>query len=174
MRQNQPDKRALRAQPSGRACIQRHFGRALALATLVGALSLGGCPVGTDYKGAPDLTLPWQWSRETNPKPDHGKLGKWWERLRDPLRKLSRLVTNYREAAQLFRLWFETSLATSLDAEQSLYSAENPIIPIKVPLARDYVALAKAPGGGSIDSGDVSMPLVINVDTGLHLREFAR
>jgi hypothetical protein len=136
---------AMRTQRSSRACIERRFGRALALATLAGALLPGGCPLGPDYTGAPDLKLPGQWSRKANPKPDHGKLDRWWERLRDPLRKPSEFIINYREAAKLFRPW----------------------------VARDYVALAKALGG-SIDPGDVSMQLVINVDTGPHLREFSQ
>lgn len=58
-----------------------------------------------------------------------------------------------------------------LDAERSLYSAEDLLIQSKVSAAKDYIALAKALGGGWVDPIDVSTPIIVDVNTGPHVRE---
>ena len=71
------------------------------------------------------------------------------ERLR--AKQLGAAVDNDRKAADLTRTQYEagkSSLLDVLDAERSLYSAEDSLIQSRVSLAKDYVALAKALGGG--------------------------
>lgn len=88
--------------------------------------------------------------------------------------KLTEAAKNYREAAKLSRSLFETgstSFIDVLDAERSLYSAEDSLIQSKVSAAKDYIALAKALGGGWADPVDVSTPLIVDTNTGPHLRE---
>jgi outer membrane protein TolC len=88
--------------------------------------------------------------------------------------KLTEAAKNYREAAKLSRSLFETgstSFIDVLDAERSLYSAEDSLIQSKVSAAKDYIALAKALGGGWVDPVDVSTPLIVDTNTGPHLRE---
>lgn len=88
--------------------------------------------------------------------------------------KLSEAAKNYREAARLSRSLFETGSASFidvLDAERSLYSAEDSLIQSKVSTAKDYIALAKALGGGWADPIDVSAPIIVDADTGPHRRE---
>ncbi|MGX1324575.1 multidrug efflux system outer membrane protein [Bradyrhizobium sp. USDA 377] len=88
--------------------------------------------------------------------------------------KLTEAATNYREAAKLSRSLFETGSASFidvLDAERSLYSAEDSLIQSKVAAAKDYIALAKALGGGWSDPVDVSTPIIVDSNTGPHVRE---
>ncbi|QOZ70915.1 efflux transporter, outer membrane factor (OMF) lipoprotein, NodT family [Bradyrhizobium arachidis] len=88
--------------------------------------------------------------------------------------KLTEAATNYREAAKLSRSLFETGSASFidvLDAERSLYSAEDSLIQSKVAAAKDYISLAKALGGGWTDPVDVSRPIIVDTNTGPHLRE---
>ncbi|OAF02815.1 RND transporter [Bradyrhizobium centrolobii] len=88
--------------------------------------------------------------------------------------KLTEAAKNYREAARLSRSLFESGSASFidvLDAERSLYSAEDSLIQSKVSAAKDYIALAKALGGGWVDPIDVSTPIIVDVNTGPHLRE---
>jgi outer membrane protein, multidrug efflux system len=88
--------------------------------------------------------------------------------------KLTEAARNYREAARLSRSLFETGSASFidvLDAERSLYSAEDSLIQSKVSAAKDYIALAKALGGGWSDPVDVSTPVIVDTNTGPHFRE---
>ncbi|MDH6259585.1 efflux transporter outer membrane subunit [Bradyrhizobium sp. BR13661] len=88
--------------------------------------------------------------------------------------KLTEAAKNYREAAKLSRSLFETGSASFidvLDAERSLYSAEDSLIQSKVSAAKDYIALAKALGGGWVEPVDVSTPIIVDTNTGPHLRE---
>lgn len=88
--------------------------------------------------------------------------------------KLTEATKNYREAARLSRSLFETGSASFidvLDAERSLYSAEDSLIQSKVSAAKDYIALAKALGGGWSDPIDVSTPVIVDTNTGPHFRE---
>ncbi|MGY8706552.1 efflux transporter outer membrane subunit [Bradyrhizobium sp. 18BD] len=88
--------------------------------------------------------------------------------------KLTEAAKNYREAAKLSRSLFETGSASFidvLDAERSLYSAEDSLIQSKVSAAKDYISLAKALGGGWGDPVDVSTPVIVDTNTGPHVRE---
>ena len=88
--------------------------------------------------------------------------------------KLKEAAKNYREAARLSRSLFETGSASFidvLDAERLLYSAEDSLIQSRVSAAKDYIALAKALGGGWVDPGDVSTPIIVDANTGPHVRE---
>jgi len=88
--------------------------------------------------------------------------------------KLSEAARSYREAARLSRTLFENGSASFidvLDAERSLYSAEDSLIQSKTSIAKDFVALAKALGGGWVETVDTAKPLVTDVNTGPRLRE---
>ena len=88
--------------------------------------------------------------------------------------KLAEAAKNYREAARLSRSLFETGSASFidvLDAERSLYSAEDSLIQSKVSAAKDYISLAKALGGGWSDPVDISTPIIVDTNTGPHFRE---
>lgn len=91
--------------------------------------------------------------------------------------KLEESAKNYREAARLSRSLFESGSANFLDvldAERSLYSAEDSLIQSRVSIAKDYVSLAKAFGGGWVDPIDASAPLIVDANTEPHLREGLR
>ncbi|WP_245448579.1 efflux transporter outer membrane subunit [Bradyrhizobium nitroreducens] len=88
--------------------------------------------------------------------------------------KLAEAAKNYREAARLSRSLFETGSASFidvLDAERSLYSAEDSLIQSKVSAVKDYISLAKALGGGWSDPVDISTPIIVDTNTGPHVRE---
>ncbi|MGO9170790.1 MAG: efflux transporter outer membrane subunit [Rhodomicrobium sp.] len=71
------------------------------------------------------------------------------ERIR--FRTLAASAGNYRKAAELSRELYragKSSFLDVLDAERSLYSAEDSLIQSRITIAKDYVALAKALGGG--------------------------
>jgi len=94
------------------------------------------------------------------------------ERLRAA--RLSEAAKNYREAARLSRSLFESGSASFidvLDAERSLYSAEDSLIQSKVLIAKYYVTLAKALGGGWVDPVEASKPLVLDQNTEPHPRK---
>lgn len=94
------------------------------------------------------------------------------ERMRTA--KLAEAAKNYREAARLSRSLFETGSASFidvLDAERSLYSAEDSLIQSKVSAAKNYISLAKALGGGWSDPVDISVPIIVDADTGPRFRE---
>lgn len=91
--------------------------------------------------------------------------------------KLSEAAKNYREAARLSRSLFESGSANFLDvldAERSLYSADDSLIQSRVAIAKNFVALAKALGGGWPDRVDTTTPLVVDTNTGPHAREAIR
>ncbi|MEO9902921.1 efflux transporter outer membrane subunit [Nisaea sp.] len=71
------------------------------------------------------------------------------ERLR--YRSLSEAANAYRDAAQLARTLYQagsSSFLDVLDAERSLYSAEDSLLQSQVAIASGYVTLNKALGGG--------------------------
>ncbi|KAA5602688.1 efflux transporter outer membrane subunit [Blastochloris sulfoviridis] len=85
--------------------------------------------------------------------------------------RLSESALAYREAARLSRQLFQlgsTSFFDVLDAERSLYSAEDSLLQSRVSISTDYIALAKALGGGWTDAVDVSTPEVVDTGTGPH------
>jgi multidrug efflux system outer membrane protein len=87
-------------------------------------------------------------------------------------RQLTDAATNYREATRLSRSLYQngsSSLLDVLDSERSLYSSEDSLLQSRVAVAKDYVALAKALGGGWDGAIDSTRPEVVDADTGPHL-----
>jgi NodT family efflux transporter outer membrane factor (OMF) lipoprotein len=79
------------------------------------------------------------------------------------VKALAASVDGYRKAADLSRTQYEAGKASFLDvldAERSLYSAEDSLIQSRVAVAKDHVALAKALGGGWDAPVDASRPEV--------------
>lgn len=92
------------------------------------------------------------------------------ERIR--IRSLSEAARRYGEAARLSRSLYESgssSFLDVLDAERSQFSAEDTLLQSRVSLAKDYVALAKALGGGWDGAIDSRWPEVVDTNTGPHL-----
>ena len=88
--------------------------------------------------------------------------------------KLATAVAAYRRAADLSRSLYSTgtsSFLDVLDAERSLYTAEDTLIQSRVLLATDHVALAKALGGGWRRPVETERPEVVDTATGPHLRD---
>ena len=86
--------------------------------------------------------------------------------------RLSEAARNYREASRLARQLFETGSGNFLDvlvAERSAYTAEDALLQSRALISTDYVALAKALGGGWTDPVDVATPEVVDVGTGPHI-----
>jgi NodT family efflux transporter outer membrane factor (OMF) lipoprotein len=79
--------------------------------------------------------------------------------------RLAAAVKAYREAATLSHSLYQsgaTSFLNVLDAERSLYSAEDGMLQSRITLATSYVALNKALGGGWDGLIDASRPVVID------------
>ncbi|MFD1983999.1 efflux transporter outer membrane subunit [Mesorhizobium newzealandense] len=92
------------------------------------------------------------------------------ERIR--IGKLAASAKSYGEAARLEGTLYkagETSLLDVLDAQRSLYSAEDTLLQSRVLLATNYIALNKALGGGWDGTVDSAKPEVIDVKTGPRL-----
>jgi NodT family efflux transporter outer membrane factor (OMF) lipoprotein len=92
------------------------------------------------------------------------------ERIR--IRSLDESAKRYGEAARLSRALYETgssSFLDVLDAERSEFSAEDTLLQSRVSAAKDYVALAKALGGGWDGAIDSSRPEVVDSGTGPHM-----
>jgi outer membrane protein, multidrug efflux system len=92
-------------------------------------------------------------------------------------KRLAEAARQYREAAKLSRTLYQTgtqSFLDVLDAERSLYSAEDSLLKSRVAIAKDYIALAKALGGGWNGKIDSSKPEVVDVNTGPHLYRWRR
>ncbi len=93
------------------------------------------------------------------------------ERLRRE--RLATQVTHAREAARLSRLLYDNGASAFLDvlvAERTLYSAEQSLLTSQVAEVTDYVALAKALGGGWEKPVDAGQPVVADGYTGPHFR----
>jgi outer membrane protein TolC len=85
------------------------------------------------------------------------------------VKALAASVEGYRKAADLSRTQYEAGKASFLDvldAERSLYSAEDSLIQSRVAVAKDHVALAKALGGGWEKEVDAGRPEIVDTDTG--------
>lgn len=94
------------------------------------------------------------------------------ERVRNG--RLAASVGHYRDGAALARELYQsgsTSFLELLEAERSLYSAEDALIESRVSIATDYIALNKALGGGWDGFVDASRPEVVDVNTGPHIRK---
>jgi NodT family efflux transporter outer membrane factor (OMF) lipoprotein len=92
------------------------------------------------------------------------------ERIRNG--KLASSAGHYREAASLARSLYQSGTSSFLDlleAERSLYSAEDSLLESRVAIATDYIALNKALGGGWNGYIDASTPEIVDVNTGPHL-----
>ena len=92
------------------------------------------------------------------------------ERIR--IGKLAASAKSYGEAASLEGTLYkagETGLLDVLDAQRSLYSAEDALLQSRVLLATNYIALNKALGGGWDGTVDSAKPEIIDVKTGPRL-----
>ncbi len=92
------------------------------------------------------------------------------EQLR--IRSLTEASRRYRDAARLSRSLYETgssSFLDVLDAERSLYTAEDSLLQSRVTVATSFIALAKGLGGGWDGAIDSSRPEVIDPNTGPHI-----
>ncbi|RWC34696.1 MAG: efflux transporter outer membrane subunit [Mesorhizobium sp.] len=92
------------------------------------------------------------------------------ERIRNS--KLAASAKSYAGAARLEGTLYkagETSLLEVLDAERSLYSAEDDLLQSRIAIATDYIALNKALGGGWDGAIDAGKPEVVDVKTGARL-----
>lgn len=92
------------------------------------------------------------------------------ERIRNG--RLASSAKSYGDAARLERTLFkagETSLLEVLDAERSLYSAEDDLLQSRIAIATDYIALNKALGGGWDGTINAAKPEIVDVKTGPRL-----
>lgn len=83
--------------------------------------------------------------------------------------RLATQVGHSREAARLSRLLYESGASAFLDvldADRTLYSAEQSLLESEVAVITDYVALAKALGGGWDQPVDSTKPAVVDADMG--------
>ncbi len=90
-------------------------------------------------------------------------------------RSLAEAADQYRRAATLSRALYQSgssSFLDVLDAERSLYSAEDTLIQSRVAIMTDHIALAKALGGGWTRPVDTTKPEVEDTNTGPHPRPF--
>ncbi|MBZ9995898.1 efflux transporter outer membrane subunit [Mesorhizobium sp. BH1-1-4] len=96
------------------------------------------------------------------------------ERIR--IGKLASSAKSYGDAARLEGTLYkagETSLLDVLDAQRSLYSAEDSLLQSRVLLATNYIALNKALGGGWDGAVDTARPEIVDVKTGPRLAKAA-
>ena len=90
---------------------------------------------------------------------------------RQRYRSLQVAADSFREAARLARTLYQTGATDFLevlDAERSLYGAEDALIQSRIAITTDYIALNKALGGGWDGAIDSSQPEIIDVNTGPH------
>lgn len=86
--------------------------------------------------------------------------------------RLASSVSSYREAASLSRSMYRGGSAnflSVLDAERSLYTAEDALVQSRILMVTSYIALNKALGGGWDGFVDTSRPEVVDVGMGPHL-----
>ncbi|RWI57073.1 MAG: efflux transporter outer membrane subunit [Mesorhizobium sp.] len=94
------------------------------------------------------------------------------ERVRNG--KLATSARHYRDGASFARTLYQsgsTSFLELLEAERSLYSAEDALIQSRVSIATDYIALNKALGGGWDGLVDASKPEIVDVNAGPHFKK---
>jgi NodT family efflux transporter outer membrane factor (OMF) lipoprotein len=88
------------------------------------------------------------------------------------LERLGRVVANQSEAARLSRALYQAGSASFLDvldADRSLYSAQDAVLQSRASIAAAHVDLALALGGGWDGGVDAGQPEVIDQDTGPRL-----
>ncbi len=86
-------------------------------------------------------------------------------------RSLVESANQYRRAATLSRALYQSGSASFLDvldAERSLYSAEDTLIQSRVAITTDHISLAKALGGGWTRPVDTTKPEVVDGYVGPH------
>jgi outer membrane protein, multidrug efflux system len=86
--------------------------------------------------------------------------------------RLAASAGHYREGATLARTLYQsgsTSFLELLEAERSLYSAEDALIQSRLAITVDYIALNKALGGGWDGAVDTSKPETVDVAAGPRL-----
>lgn len=96
--------------------------------------------------------------------------------LNQDRKRLNNLAASSRSYADAYAL--SSALYTAggqsfldvLDAERSLFSAQDSLLQTQASLATDYISLCKALGGGWNRSIDVSRPEVVDTRTGPHSR----
>ncbi|MEW9309967.1 efflux transporter outer membrane subunit [Labrys neptuniae] len=84
-------------------------------------------------------------------------------------RKLTASVVAYRQATTLARSLYQGGSAnflTVLDAERSLYTAEDALVQSRIALGTAYITLNKALGGGWNGAIEVSKPELVDQDMG--------
>ncbi|MFT3987694.1 efflux transporter outer membrane subunit [Aestuariivirga sp.] len=85
--------------------------------------------------------------------------------------KLAQSAKHYRDAASLAQSLYRTGTQSFLDlleAQRSLYTAEEALIQSQVSIATDYIALNKALGGGWSGEVDSSQPVIVDTNMGPH------
>ena len=90
--------------------------------------------------------------------------------------RLAAATASYRKASELAQSLYQSgssSFLDVLDAERSLYSAEDSLLTSTVAIANTYIALNKALGGGWDGVVDASKPEVVDTQTGPRLRTAA-
>lgn len=90
--------------------------------------------------------------------------------------RLAEAAQSYRKASELAQSLYQSgssSFLDVLDAERSLYSAEDSLLTSTVAIANNYIALNKALGGGWDGTVDASKPEVVDAQTGPRLRTAA-
>ncbi len=88
--------------------------------------------------------------------------------------KLAAATKYYRESAELSRSLYQvgsTSFLEVLTAERSLYSAEDPLIQSEVNIAKNYITLNKALGGGWNEPVDMTVPRIEDTKDGPRIVE---
>lgn len=91
--------------------------------------------------------------------------------------KLATAVNAYRQAADLARSQYRngsSSFLDVLDAERSLYSAEDSLITSQLAIVTAYISLNRSLVGGWDGAVDTATPAVVDVRTGPHLRKLAK
>ncbi|MBS1183418.1 MAG: Toluene efflux pump outer membrane protein TtgI precursor [Proteobacteria bacterium] len=87
--------------------------------------------------------------------------------------RLAAATQSYRKASELAQSLYQSgssSFLDVLDAERSLYSAEDSLLTSTVAIADNYITLNKALGGGWSGTIDASKPEVVDTNTGPRLR----
>lgn len=88
--------------------------------------------------------------------------------------RLAAATQSYRKASELAQSLYQSgssSFLDVLDAERSLYSAEDSLLTSTVAIADNYITLNKALGGGWDGVVDASKPEVVDANTGPRLRK---
>jgi NodT family efflux transporter outer membrane factor (OMF) lipoprotein len=86
-------------------------------------------------------------------------------------KKLAEATAGYAKAAELSQSLYSmgsSSYLDVLDAQRSLYSAQDSLLVSRIAIATDHVALAKALGGGWTRPVDSSAPEIIDREEGPH------